>query len=89
MFRTQFSKNVWLLGLISLFADISSELLYPILPLYLKEAGYSMLALGLLEGIANVIAGVSKGYFGHQSDVLQRRSVFVKWGYGLSTLPIY
>lgn len=86
MFRTQFSKNVWLLGLISLFADISSELLYPILPLYLKEAGYSMLALGLLEGIANVIAGVSKGYFGHQSDVLQRRSVFVKWGYGLSAL---
>jgi MFS family permease len=86
MFRTQFSKNVWLLGLISLFADISSELLYPILPLYLREAGYSMLALGLLEGIANVIAGVSKGYFGHQSDALQRRSVFVKWGYGLSAL---
>ena len=86
MFKSQFSRNVWLLGLISLFADISSELLYPILPLYLKEAGYSMLALGLLEGIANVIAGVSKGYFGHQSDVLQRRSVFVKWGYGLSAL---
>ncbi|MBK9636338.1 MAG: MFS transporter [Bacteroidetes bacterium] len=86
MFKSKFSRNVWLLGWISLFADISSELLYPILPVYLKEAGYSMLALGLLEGIANVIAGVSKGYFGHQSDVLQRRSVFVRWGYGLSAL---
>ncbi len=86
MFKSQFSRNVWLLGLISLFADISSELLYPILPLYLKEAGYSMLALGLLEGIANVIAGVSKGYFGHRSDQLQLRAVFVKWGYGLSAL---
>jgi MFS family permease len=86
MFKSQFSRNVWLLGLISLFADISSELLYPVLPVYLKEAGYSMLALGLLEGIANVIAGVSKGYFGHQSDVLQRRSVFVRWGYGLSAI---
>ncbi len=86
MFKSQFSRNVWLLGLISLFADISSELLYPVLPVYLKEAGYSMLALGLLEGIANVIAGLSKGYFGHQSDVLQRRSVFVSWGYGLSAV---
>ena len=86
MFKSKFSRNVWLLGCISLFADISSELLYPVLPLYLKEAGYSMLALGLLEGIANVIAGVSKGYFGHRSDQLQQRAVFVKWGYGLSAL---
>jgi MFS family permease len=86
MFKSQFSRNVWILGLISLFADISSELLYPVLPVYLKEAGYSMLALGLLEGVANVIAGVSKGYFGHQSDMLQRRSVFVRWGYGLSAI---
>lgn len=86
MFKSKFSKNVWLLGCISLFADISSELLYPVLPLFLKEAGYSMLALGLLEGIANVIAGVSKGYFGHRSDQLQQRAVFVKWGYGLSAL---
>ncbi|MBP6513140.1 MAG: MFS transporter [Bacteroidia bacterium] len=86
MFKSKFSKNVWLLGCISLFADISSELLYPVLPLFLKEAGYSMLVLGMLEGIANVVAGVSKGYFGHRSDQLQQRAVFVKWGYGLSAL---
>jgi len=86
MVVSKFSRNVWLLGLISLFADISSELLYPVLPVYLKEAGYSMLALGLLEGIANVIAGISKGYFGHQSDNLQRRDVFVRWGYALSAI---
>lgn len=86
MFKSKFARNVWWLGLISLFADISSELLYPVLPVYLKQAGYSMLALGLLEGIANVVAGISKGYFGHQSDVLQRRSLFVRWGYGLSAI---
>ena len=84
--KSQFSRTVWILGFISLFADISSELLYPVLPVYLRQAGYSMLALGLLEGIANVIAGVSKGYFGHLSDVMQKRNVFVRWGYGLSAV---
>lgn len=82
--KIRFSRTVWLLGMISLFADISSELLYPVLPVYLKNAGYSMLALGMLEGLANVVAGISKGYFGHKSDLIRSRSVFIKWGYGLS-----
>lgn len=80
----RFSKTVWLLGIVSLLADISSELLYPVMPVYLREAGYSMMALGLLEGIANVFAGVSKGYFGHLSDHTGKRHLFVRWGYGLS-----
>jgi MFS family permease len=85
LMKSRFSGTVWLLGCISLLADISSELLYPVLPVYLRQAGYSMLALGVLEGVANVIAGVSKGYFGHLSDVQQRRHPFVRWGYGLSS----
>ncbi len=84
--KSGFTKTVWLLGFVSLFADISSELLYPVLPVYLKAAGYTMFALGVLEGVAGVIAGISKGYFGHQSDVLNKRHVFVQWGYGLSAL---
>lgn len=80
----KFPRTVWLLGLVSLMADISSELLYPVLPVYLRQAGYSMLALGLLEGFANVVAGISKGYFGHRSDLLQHRTPFIRAGYGLS-----
>lgn len=80
----RFPRTVWLLGFISLLADISSELLYPVLPVYLQQAGYSMLALGLLEGFANVVAGLSKGYFGHRSDLQQQRSPFIRLGYGLS-----
>lgn len=86
MKRSSFSRTVWLLGWISLLADISSELLYPVLPVYLREAGYSMLALGLLEGVANVVAGVSKGYFGQRSDLTGNRHHYVRWGYGLSAL---
>ena len=82
---SRFSSVVWLLGLISLLADISSELLYPVLPVYLRDAGYSMVALGMLEGISNVIAGLSKGYFGHLSDRTGHRHRFVRWGYGLSS----
>jgi MFS family permease len=84
--KIQFTKTVWLLGFISLFADISSELLYPVLPVYLKNAGYSMLAIGILEGLANVVAGLSKGYFGHKSDTMKSRTVFIRWGYGCSAL---
>lgn len=83
---SRFTRTVWLLGCVSLLADISSELLYPVLPVYLRQAGYSMLALGLLEGVANVVAGVSKGYFGHLSDITGKRHRYVRWGYGLSSL---
>ncbi len=84
--KSRFSRIVWVLGFVSLLADVSSELLYPVLPVYLREAGYSMLALGVLEGLANVVAGISKGYFGHLSDVKGKRHWFVRWGYGLSSL---
>ncbi len=81
----RFTRVVWLLGFVSLLADISSELLYPVLPVYLRQAGYSMLALGVLEGIANIVAGISKGYFGHLSDNTGKRHRYVRWGYGLSS----
>lgn len=58
------SKTVWVLSLVSLFTDIASEMLYPILPIYLKSIGYSILFIGILEGITEVVAGYGKGYFG-------------------------
>lgn len=78
------SRTVWMLSLVSLFTDMASEMLYPVMPLYLKEIGFSMLAIGILEGVAEAVAGLSKGYFGAWSDSVGKRMPFVRWGYGLS-----
>jgi MFS family permease len=80
------SKNVWILSLISLFTDTASEMLYPIMPIYLKEIGFSVLLIGILEGVAEAIAGLSKGYFGKLSDVSGKRLPFVQIGYAFSAI---
>lgn len=80
------SKTVLILSVISLLADVASEMLYPVIPVYLKEIGFSVFLIGLLEGFVNFIAGISKGYFGKLSDEKGLRLPFVKLGYILSTL---
>ena len=80
------SRNVWILSLVSLFTDMASEMLYPIMPVYLKSIGFSIVFIGILEGVAEAVAGLSKGYFGHRSDTMGRRLPFVQIGYGLSAL---
>lgn len=80
------TRGVWLLSLISLFTDMASEMLYPVMPLYLQSIGFSVFFIGVLEGVAEAIAGLSKGYFGQWSDRLGKRVPFVQAGYGLSAL---
>ncbi|MEO6038032.1 MAG: MFS transporter, partial [Saprospiraceae bacterium] len=80
------SRRVWILSLISLFTDTASEMLYPVMPIYLKTIGFSIVLIGVLEGMAEAIAGLSKGYFGKLSDYWGQRAVFVQTGYGLSSL---
>jgi MFS family permease len=80
------TRTVLILSLVSLFADIASELLYPVIPLYLKEIGFSIFGIGILEGVVNFTAGISKGYFGKQSDEKGLRLPFVKLGYLLSAI---
>lgn len=80
------TRNVWYLALVSLFADIASELLYPVVPVYLKTIGFSVFLIGLLEGIAEAVAGLSKGFFGQWSDRKGSRMPFVRAGYLLSAL---
>ncbi|MCG6150131.1 MFS transporter [Leptospira levettii] len=80
------TKTVWILSLVSLFTDIASEMLYPILPIYLKSIGYSILFIGFLEGVAEFVAGYSKGYFGNLSDIQGKRVPFVRLGYALSAI---
>ena len=70
----------------SLFTDAASEMLYPIMPIYLKSIGFSILLIGILEGIAEATAGLSKGYFGKLSDNSRKRVPFVQAGYMLSAI---
>lgn len=80
------TRVIWILSLISLFNDVASEMLIPIMPLYLKSIGFSVFIIGVLEGVAEAIAGLSKGYFGKISDHIGKRAPFVRWGYGLSAV---
>ncbi|MBV2167475.1 MAG: MFS transporter [Bdellovibrio sp.] len=75
------------LGLVSLFADISSEMLYPITPIFLTTVlGASMFSVGLIEGVAEGVASLLKTYSGKWSDQLQKRKTFIWLGYLLSAL---
>jgi MFS family permease len=80
------SKTVWLISWVSLFTDIASEMLYPVMPVYLKSVGYSVLFIGVLEGIVEAVAGLSKSYFGRWSDASGKRLPFVRVGYLLSSV---
>lgn len=80
------TRNVWILSIVSLFTDMASEMLYPVMPIYLKSIGFSVIFIGLLEGAAEAVAGLSKGYFGNMSDKMGVRTPFVRVGYGLSAL---
>jgi MFS family permease len=61
-------------------------MLYPIMPIYLKSIGFSVVLIGILEGIAEATAGLSKGYFGKLSDMSGRRVPFVQIGYAFSAI---
>ena len=80
------TKTIYLVSFVSLFTDVASEMLYPIMPVYLKSIGFSVLLIGILEGVAEATAGLSKGYFGNLSDRIGKRVPFIKAGYSLSAI---
>lgn len=83
--KSRIPRTVWILGFVSLFTDFASEMLYPVTPLFLSASlGASMSLIGLIEGAAEITAGLLKGYFGYLSDKTGKRSLFVKTGYALS-----
>lgn len=75
-----------MLSLVSLFTDMASEMLYPVMPIYLKAIGFSVIWIGILEGVAEAMAGMSKSYFGALSDHAGKRLPFVQLGYALSAV---
>ena len=86
MEKSVITRTVLFLSLISLFNDMGSELLYPVMPVFLSSIGFSAVMIGVLEGIAEAVSGLSKGYFGQLSDVTGRRARYVQAGYAMSAL---
>src|SRR5208337_4729989 len=81
------SRNVFLLALSSLFADISTEMIVPILPIFLTQTlSASGSVVGLVEGVAGATQNVTQGLSGSLSDKLQRRKSIALLGYLLAAL---
>jgi MFS family permease len=84
--------GIWVLGFGSLFMDTSSELVHSLLPLYMSATlGASVALIGLVEGIAEATAQITKIFSGALSDFLRRRKFLVVLGYGLGALskPVF
>lgn len=77
--------NVFVLGLVSLFMDISSEMIYPLIPIFLSDVLHAPKTyIGLIEGIAEGTASILKVFSGWLSDRLGKRKMIIFWGYGIS-----
>lgn len=84
--------SVWALGFVSLFMDVSSELIHALLPLFLVNSlGVGVAAVGLIEGVAEATASVTKVFSGALSDRLGRRKLLAALGYGLgaASKPVF
>ena len=83
----QIPRGIWALGLVSLCMDLSSELVHSLLPVFVVTVlGASPAVLGLIEGVAEATASVTKLFSGLLSDHLGRRKLLAVIGYGLAAL---
>jgi MFS family permease len=79
--------GIWTLGFVSLFMDVSSEMIHALLPIYLVSVlDASTLVVGVIEGVAESTASVTKLFSGALSDWLGKRKLLAALGYGLAAL---
>src|SRR5581483_8827284 len=84
---SQLRPQVILLGLVSLLNDSASEMIYPLLPVFLTSSlGATPLIVGLIEGIADALSSILKLVAGWISDRLPRRKALIVGGYALATI---
>jgi len=69
--------NIIILGITSLLTDISSEMVYPLIAVYLSSLGATPAIIGLIEGIAETTASLLKVFSGYFSDKIKKRKPFV------------
>ncbi len=79
-------RDILLLGIISFFADVSSEMIMPILPFFIYSLGGTGLAVGLIMGFGDAIANFAKIFSGKISDRIGKRKIFMVAGYGSSAV---
>src|SRR5512136_3373734 len=85
-FFSGLGRNIIIVGFVSLFTDLSSQMVFPVVPLFLLSLGASVWVVGLVEGAAETTASLLKVFSGYWSDKIKRRKPFVFAGYGLSSL---
>jgi MFS family permease len=80
-------KGIWVLGFVSMFMDISSELVHSLLPIFMVTTlGASMITVGVVEGVAEGTAAIVKVFSGVLSDYFRKRKFLAVIGYSLSAL---
>lgn len=79
-------RNIVSLGFVSLFTDISSEMVYPLIPDLVKAAGGGAATLGVIEGVAEATANLFKGFSGYWSDKIAKRKPIIFLGYFLGAI---
>src|SRR5688572_25356037 len=85
--RAPLPKTVWALGLVSLCMDVSSEIIHALLPLFMTATlGLSVATVGLIDGIAEATANITKLFSGWLSDRIGRRKPLILIGYALAGL---
>lgn len=86
-FYQKLPAGIWALGFVSLFMDISTELIQSLLPIYMGTVlGISVLTIGIIEGAAEATAAITKVFSGALSDYFQRRKYLTVLGYALSAV---
>jgi MFS family permease len=84
---TRIPRNVWVAGWVSFFMDVSSEMVYPLVPLFLSSTlGVSKSVVGLIEGIAEATASLLKLFSGVIADRFGKNKLLMGFGYGISTV---
>ncbi len=78
--------NIILLGIVSFITDVSSEMMLAILPMFILSLGGAGMAVGLIGGLGDSVAGILKVFSGYWSDKVGRRKPFVFWGYLTSSI---
>jgi len=84
--KTFLSRNLFILGVTSLLTDISTEMVYPLLPFFLISLKATPAVLGLIEGTSESLASLLRVYSGYYSDRMKRRKPWAIMGYAQSTL---
>ncbi|MDR7219813.1 MFS transporter [Aminobacter aminovorans] len=90
--RSAIPAGIWVLGFVSMLMDISSEMIHALLPVYMVTVlGTSALTVGVIEGVAEATASITKVFSGALSDWLGKRKFLAALGYGLAafTKPIF